>query len=362
MRKKRVLVVNTVPFNNNGISIMIQNLYKHMNKDELEISILSTIFMTQDVFDSLEQITDSIIEINYRKKNPIVYLYKLIKLIKLNSYDAIHVNGNSSTMALELLIAKLMKVETRIAHCHNDHTQHPLINNLIKPFFYFSYSYAIACSKQAGNWLYGNRDFFVLNNAIEIDKFGFDSILREKVRKELGFEKNIVLGHVGLLNRQKNQEYIIKLIDNIPKEYNTKVLFIGDGEEKEKLVNLVESLGLSNRVKFIYGTNEVTKYLCAMDLFIFPSIYEGFGLVLLEAQANGLRCVVSTEICKEVNVAETLKYVDLKNPDDWVEEIVLSIEQIYDRANESKINRELISKAGYDIKTEVDELTKIYLG
>ena len=183
----------------------------------------------------------------------------------------------------------------------------------------FSKKYAtdyFACSELAGRWLFGDKTFeqgkvTIINNAIDLDKFKYDEKVRKEKRKELNInDDTLVVGHIGRFVAQKNHTFLIDIFSELhKKEKNSILLLIGQGPLIGEIKQKVETLGISDSVKFLGQRDDVNELYNAMDLFLFPSLYEGLGMVLIEAQANGLPCIASTEVPKNARVSKKISFV-----------------------------------------------------
>lgn len=357
----KVLVVNTCGIAVGGITTNMLEYINALSDSNISFDILVTIYHEEDVILKFLNLGCKIINMPNRKKNPLGYAAKLNKLIKETRYDVIHVHGNSATMALELLIAKRNGIPIRIAHCHNNVCGHPFLHKILNPVFKSSYTTALACSQKAGEWIFGKENFQVLHNAINIEKYNFSEHVRTEYRKKLGIKDELVIGHVGTFNKQKNHEVVINVFAEIEKVTNAKLLLIGEGELRKEYIKKVHELGLKEKVLFLGIRNDVEKIMQAMDVFLFPSRWEGLGIVLVEAQAVGLPCIVSNVIPKEVKCTENIEYVNLnEGVSVWAHRVLNAF--CGNRAEESKAACESLKKRGYCIGKEAWKLEKIYRG
>lgn len=360
---KKILIVITTSFcEYGGLSNAIMNYYKFLDRKEFMIDFASTnIPNKEDKFYKYIKINKS----NYyclgnRKKNIFSYLRNLKKILKNGNYDVIHVNGNSATIIFELIIAKNCNVKSIIAHGHTTRSNHPFIHMILKKFIKGYCTTAIAVSEKAGKWLYG-RDYVVLNNAIDLEKYEFNEGVRDKVRHNLNINDEIVYGHVGKLYYPKNQKFIIEIFERIYYlNRNVKLLFVGSGYLEDELKQIVKKKKLDKNVIFLGMCNNVEEIVQAFDVFIFPSIYEGLGLALIEAQAAGLKCIASTNVPLETCVTKNVKFLELdKGANEWADEIINI--KLNDRNIERDSIKKSIIKSGYSIKEEAIKLKDIYL-
>ena len=251
-----------------------------------------------------------------------------------------------------------------IAHSHIADVK-PSLSELIRSYFrkdlYKLSDYRFACSEEAGNWLYRRKaDFKVLNNAINTQAFSFSIAERKKIREEFGVSDNsFILGTIGRMVEQKNQSRLLKIFKEILNiQKNAYLLLIGEGALKEKLEDEAKDLKINDRVMFTGSRSDIPSLLSAMDSFVLPSLYEGLGIVLIEAMASGLPCIFTSTIPKEVNVSPSLVHrLSLDTPDsEWAKEI-LSSKPLERREEGYKI----VEKAGFDIKSVSREMESFYI-
>ncbi|WIF88102.1 glycosyltransferase [Acholeplasma laidlawii] len=360
MLTKNILIVSTVPFDSSGIITVIMNYYRFMDRSNLKFHFITPKIYQDKYIKEIRSNGDEITEIGSRK-NVLRYIMRLNKYIKKNKIDIIHVHGNSSTMSIELLISKLNKIKIRIAHSHNSTSKYKIAHYLLKPLFNRFFNIALACSEDAGRWVFGRKKFTVLNNGIDLAKYKFSQEDRQTVRESYKISQNdVVLLHVGLFNYQKNQYYILNILSSMNKKIDYKMIFVGEGPDYEKTKSKVIELELQNRVIFVGRHYDISKYYSAADIFLLPSRFEGFPLVLIEAQANGLKCLVSNLVTLKANLTGDLTYLPIdKNYDLWIDQFHKSQS---DRFQKSSINQIAIRNEGYEISDISSKLRNIYNG
>ena len=295
----------------------------------------------------------------------IKYKYAVKNFFKEHhDYKVVHMHSSSKNYMI-LKYAKKYGIPIRIAHSHNIdfQTKNPLkklIGNLFKkPLIKYATDY-FACSKIAGEWLFGkdiveSDKFKVIHNAIDYDKFKYDEKARNKIRKDLNIrESDVVIGHVGRFVNQKNHDFLINVFNKCYEQNNNyKLLLVGTGELEEYIKEKVKILGIENNVIFAGFQSNVNEYMQAMDIFAFPSLFEGLGLVLVEAQASGLPCIATANtIPDEVKINPNFYFVNL-NVNEWVQ----TIQNIKLARVKSK---KLVKDAGYFIEDIITELTNEY--
>lgn len=351
--KKVLMTTNELSIN--GISTVIKNYYQNLNKDEFSINICANGYVDdyyKDIFN------DDLIETIDKKKHPIKYFFALKKLIKKNKYDIVHVHGNSVTMALELLAAKMGGAKIRIAHSHNSINKKSFARKLASFFFNRLYTHACACSNLAGAWLF-KKEFTVIENGFDVNSFKFSSEKRKQIREKLNIQDSFVIGHVGRFNDQKNHRFIIDIFEKIYQEQpNSKLLLVGNGPLFNEINELIDSSPAKDNI-IVYGesTNTLEVY-SAMDNFILPSKYEGLGIVVIEAQITGLPCIVSTNVPEDVTVTKDIKFISLENKDAWVKELTT---QNINPTRETTLDNYYHLIKRFDIKNNVKILENIYL-
>ena len=345
-----------------GVEAVVMNYYRHIDKSKIQFDFICDNDSTNIPYDEIESMGGKVILIPPYQKM-FKYHKELKKVLKDGNYKIVHSHINALSV-FSLFAAKRAKVPVRIAHSHSTTNKKEWKKNLVKQVLRpFSKLYAtnyMACSELAGRWLFGNKAFnkgrvYILNNAIELDKFMYDKAIRDNKRKELGINSNtLVIGHVGRFVEQKNHRFLIDIFNEIKKKNNDSVLLlIGQGPLMDEMKNKVKILGLDSAVKFLGQRSDVNELYNVMDLFLFPSLYEGLGMVLIEAQTNGLFCLASTEVPKIAKVIDNVKFISLKeNASTWCS----NIETIG-----RSIDLKTIKDSGYDIVTEAEKLEQKYI-
>ena len=360
--KIKVLTVTTTGFlRKEGISTVIYDYYKRLDSLKFELHVVVSGEYSSELIQQFVNIGVKIRCLPSRKKSALKYYEKFAKLCKKERYDVIYIHGSSSLMFLELWIAKHYDCKKRISHSHNTTCNHKLLDKIFRPAFYRGITQAVACGNDAGVWLYGNRNFIILNNGRDPEKYKFNSTIRNRIRKELGIDKDcLALGHVGSFNEQKNHEFLIKIFKElISIKQNSKLFLIGDGKGKNEIIQYVNSLGLQKNVVFTGNINNVEDYLQAMDVMALPSLYEGLPLVVIEWQMSGLPCILSDKITKECVFTDNVYYMSLTNSaHQWAKKIAMI--QNNDREKDSKVAVDNASRSGFDINAEVIKLNTIF--
>lgn len=360
---KRILVVITTAFvRTGGLTSVMMNYWRAMDKTGFSFDFASTNNIDDLLCEEISKEGCHYYQLPPRK-NVLEYYNELRKLCICKGYDVIHVHANSATSVIELLAAKLAGVPKRIHHNHTSKTQHPYLNKVLLPLFKHSYTDAVACSDAAGEWLFGKGNYIVLPNAIDIDKFKYDSQTCKLIREEFKIEKNdFVVGHIGKFMDAKNHEFLIKVFAQYHvKHPQSKLMLVGDGEWRPRIERWVSESGCSDAIILAGLRSDIPSIVQAFDIFVFPSVYEGLPLTVLEAQASGLPSIISSNVTNTVNVGCD---VVMKNLTDGVESWAAAIDRLdyrMSREERSFINQKLITHAHFNIKNEANKLLNIYL-
>ena len=359
MRENKIISVAMV-LNNlgyNGISNVVMNLANNLDSASFQVTILAGLPVEKELVQQCNQNNVTVVELPHRKKNPCRYYWKLNQYMKKNHIDIFHIHGNSSLVLPELLISKIRKIPVRVFHCHNSKCSHPYIHKVLNPFTKRLYTNALACSSLAGEWIF--HSFDVITNGFNTERYEYDETTRNIVRKKYELEDKFVIGQVGRYNHQKNQKFTLMLFEEIAKRRDDAVLIlVGDGPQKKELEDLKEKSKYSNRILMIKESNHVEQFYNAMDCFIFPSLYEGLGIALIEAQINGLYCIASDVVPRETKIGNNIEYIDLdKSSSIWCDEI-LKDDIHHSRGSFYSENLDEINK--YSITYTVKKLENLY--
>lgn len=349
-----------------GVEAVIMNYYRHINHDKIQFDFICDNDSTNIPYEEIERMGGKVIIIPSYSK-PFKYHKELKRVLKEGNYKIIHSNINTLSV-FSLFAAKCAGVPVRIAHSHSTTNKKEKKKNLMKqvlrPFSKVFATDYMCCSELAGRWLFGNKEYdkgnvYLLNNAIDLDKFKYNESLRKKKRKELGIkDATLVIGHIGRFVAQKNHDYLIDIFNVIHRKNNNSILLLaGQGPLMEDIKNKVKELNLEDSVKFLGQRNDANELYQAFDVFLLPSLYEGLPVVGVEAQAAGLLCYLSDDMTKETKVLDITKFMSLNNtPEEWSNNILDDVKK-YKRIDTSK---EMTAK-NFNIKEEAKKLEEYYL-
>lgn len=356
MNKKRVLVISTVNLGFNGITSVIMNYYRNINRDKIQFDFVVCEEIHNSIAEEIKDLGGKVYNLPSRKKRTIKYLKELKKLVKQKNYEIVHLHGNSGTLYLDIHTLKKAGVPMRIVHSHNTTCNYKFIHKILKNSLNREMTDGIACSQVAGDWLF-NKDYTIINNGIDIDRFLFNEQIRNEYREKMGVKNKFIIGHIGHFSYQKNHEYLIRVFNEVlKKEPNAILMLIGDGKLRYEIEEQLKELEIEKNVMLLGKRSDISELMQMMDIFVFPSRFEGLPVVLIEAQSAGLNALVSDAITKECQVTERVKFLGLdKDENEWAQEI-LSLRSVYNRDNVE----EKLKKSKFNIKNETKKLEDIY--
>ena len=362
----RILHV-TATMDMGGIENFLINIYRIIDRNKVQFDFVINDRKKEDIFEKeIKELGGKIYKIpSIVEGGHFQYFKSLRKILKENNYMIVHSHYNMVSGFI-LREAKKCDVKIRIAHSHNTNDQNLKKFNLINAYKRVSKflinknaTLKFACSKEAGEWLYSKNRFEIIKNGIVTKNYIFNENIRKLKREELKIEKEeIVLGHIGRFDLQKNHEFIIKIFNELVKlNLKYKLILVGDGKLKKEVEKKVRELKLEEKVIFLGVRKDVNELLQAMDLFLFPSLYEGLPVTMVEVQSSGLKSFISNTISQEVDLnCGLINWLSLdQTAKEWAE--LINNTKAYKRRN--TINE--IKKAGYDIEENIKKIEKVYL-
>ena len=267
-----------------GVESVVMNYYRNIDKSKVQFHFICDEDSTDIPYEEIEKLGGKVIIVPPYQKL-FKYQKELYKVFKENNYKIVHSHINALSV-FPLRVAKKAGVPIRIAHSHSTSNKKEwkknIVKNILRPFSKLYANKFFACTKHAGEWLFGKKiierkELNVINNAIDLKKFEFNEKTREDLRKELGIkEDTLIIGHVGRFMKQKNHEFLIEVFKElIKKNDNSILMLIGQGPLLNDMKQKVRDLKIEDKVKFMGQVTDVEKYYNIMDVFLFPSIYEG---------------------------------------------------------------------------------------
>ncbi|WP_374723704.1 glycosyltransferase family 1 protein [Calidifontibacillus erzurumensis] len=353
--------------NRGGLETFIMNVYRNIDRTKVQFDFLVRTQQKCDYDDEIFSLGGNIYYAPSRSQGLRKSIKKTDEFFQDHKeYKIVHFHLSSLSNVSTLRIAKKNGVPCRIVHSHNTRQGGSPIHKYLHLFNQmFIRSYAtdfFACSELAAKWMYPKKifedhEFKIIYNGIEPEKFALNNDIRKRKREELGIVDEFIVGHIGRFHPQKNHVFLIDIFKEIHKKIeNVKLLLVGDGDLRPLIEKKVEEFGLTNNVIFTGVRSDIPELLQVMDVFVFPSLYEGLGIVLVEAQASGLKCFTSDIVVpKEVNISGLVQFVSLnESAQFWAEEILKYKDYKRSRTTDVIIN------AGYDIRKIAEELQEWY--
>ncbi len=366
-----VLEVFGEPFSNGGQESFTINVLNNIDMTDLHIDFYTPYYCDNDFYKSIvEKHGGKVIEAGLKfmpGSSRLDIIRPLKKLMGKEKYDVVHIHsGSISCLAYSALAARLCGVKRVIVHSHatgRKSLKYYLIRLATMPLMHLLPTDYFACSEEAGKWKFPGsickNKLQVVNNGIDVRKFVFDNDKRKNMREALAVnDECFLVGHVGRLSKEKNHSFMIDVMyELIKKSDNSKMIFIGEGEEADSIKLKIDSLGLRDYIILQGAVPNVNDYLMAMDCFLFPSVYEGLGIAAIEAQASGLKTFCSDNVPDSVKITDMTEFVSLSDSShEWAEKL-LECKNGYLRTDMS----EKIKQSGFDIMDTVRFLKKIYL-
>lgn len=347
-----------------GSQTMIMNIYRKINRNEIQFDFIidrpNELYFAEEIKELGGRIY---ILPTFNGKN----IFEIRKswngfLTEHTEYKILHSHVRSYA-SIFIPVAKRHGLKT-IIHSHSTSNGKGLSSigkQILQYPLRYQADYFFGCSRIAGEWLFGNKvvnsdKYFMLQNAVDLDLFSSNKN-RDSLRKELGIENEIVFGHVGRFHESKNHKFLISLFNDLRKIYpNSKLLLVGDGSLRNEIESQINEMQLNDSVILAGQHKNVYDYLSVMDCFIFPSNWEGLPVTVVEAQASGLECYISSTITQDVNVSKYVHYLPIdKGISIWTDELK--------KCNFKRIDvKEDIIKAGFDINESSRKLVEFYKG
>ena len=319
-----------------GIGNFLMNVYRNIDREQIQFDFIVHEHRAVSFDDEIIQLGGRLHYVTLKSESVWKNFNEIRKIVKREKYDMVFRHADNSIVSLDLLACKLGGAKWRIPHSHSTSTGNIKLHKLLRPFLNLLSTHRFACSTEAGKWLYGKKKYHVVMNGIDIPTFAFSNENRKLIRKQMEWEDKFVIGHVGNFLKVKNHTFMLSLLAELKKCIpNVKLVFIGGGDLYNNIVQDIEDKHLGEYVDLPGVRNDTAAILSAMDLFMFPSLYEGMPIALVEAQTAGLSCVVSDVITDDVIFSESVHKLPLADMKQWIK----TITSIYE--NVSSDNREM---------------------
>ncbi|MEA4968734.1 MAG: glycosyltransferase [Bacteroidaceae bacterium] len=346
-----------------GATILVLNWHKNIDREKIQFDYLYFLQNKDLNFENeIKELGGNIYKLPYPSLfKPWIFIKAAIFFFKNHKYSILHSHLTQLNF-FYFPIAKFYGTKNIIVHSHSTIYSSNKLKSLTNKFLFFCsrkfINYKIAISKNAGDFLFGKKsDYFIIHNGIDTENFSFNNKIRNAKRLELKIEDNFVIGHVGRFSKEKNHILIIKIFKELYKKNPKSILLLsGNGQLEKEIKQKIKDMSLSEQVIFTGIEKNINQIYQAMDVFLFPSLNEGFGLSLMEAQCSGLPCFISNTIPAEAVVVNTTVLPLCAKPEIWAEKI-LSQTFYFKRKNESII----IKDKGFHITETVNKIQNFYL-
>lgn len=353
--------------NRAGQETFIMNMYRNIDRSEIQFGFQCSVSGIGDFDEEIKVLGGEIYHLEENRCripflkyiNDIWIQYRFFKEHK--DYEVYHIHTYHAFNAwLSIAGAKLAGIEKVVLHSHNTFGMHPQLHKIFRYFLKYMKIERLACSEMAAEWMYGKKELKkvkIINNGIDAEAFVFQHKKREDKRRELGIDQKLVIGHIGRFMPQKNHKFLIDIFEKIAERDSSAVLLlIGIGELQKEIEDQVKSKGLSDKVKFMGVRTDVRELLWAIDLFLFPSLYEGLSVVAIEAQAAGVPILAADTLTKETKVTKCMTFYPLESSaEEWAEKAMEMASVGHQNTLES------IRQAHYDMKQNVYIMENMYL-
>lgn len=366
MAKIRILHLVSSLSKSSGVMSVIMNYYRNINRNEVQFDFLYFKNIENTYKKEIEDLGGKVFLISKPSfsrsfKNELENFFKDYGC----KYAALH-NHQVAINFLFSSIAKKHGIDNIIVHSHttmySDKKISAIRNRILCIGLKKRATHYFACSKAAGEFLYGRKSLnddnvIVVNNAVDCQKFRFNQSIRDNIRRNLGLQNHIVIGHVGRFNEQKNHMFLIEIFEALKKkEKKAKLVLVGEGPLLNQVKEKANKLNISDDVIFLGKRNDVPDLLQAMDIFLLPSLFEGLPVVGVEAQVSGLPIVMSDNITEEIGLLN-YKFISLnESAEGWANKI----HEVQNNTNRESA-ADILINYGFDISIEAKKLEKLYL-
>lgn len=345
---KKILHITSIECG--GAEAVLMNYYQNIDRSKIQFGFFIKTQGSEFFLKDIEKLGSEIYRYPGLKK--FIKSARILKqIIQNKDFNIIEIHTENAHSVIWVVLGKCFGANKIIVHSHNTKTSKLLQHKVFRCFLNLFRIKRFACGQEAGEFMFKKKPFYIVNNAVDLKKFKYDNAQRTKIRKENNIaEDNILLGNVARFTNVKNQIFLIKLIESIKEKSKYKLMLVGEGPTYNKLKQYVNNKKLDEYIIFTGKQKNVEDYMSAFDVFVLPSLYEGFPTVLVEAQASGLPCIVSENITKEVNINGKVYFLSITNNNEsWIKQI--NKVEVTNQRSETKL-----ADKGYDIVKEAKKL------
>jgi len=331
-----------------GIGNFIMNVYRHIDREKVQFDFIVHEKREVNYDAEIESMGGHLFYVTRKADSKWKNFRDIRRVVKQGNYDVVFRHTDTAMVAVDLLAAKLGggKGVRLIPHSHNTFTPNEKLHRLFKPMLNHLATERFACSVDAGKYLFGDKPYEVIWNGIDIPRFVFSEEKRKRIRTEWSVCDKKVIGHVGNFMKPKNHTFMLDVFQELHKQDpNTVLVFVGNGDLHSQIVEKIKDYGLHNAVILTGVRNDTDMLLQGMDMFFFPSLYEGMPIALVEAQAAGLPCLISDVITDDVVVTDKVRKMSLaQSPSEWADAARCLLEK-----GERHDTSEQIRRGGFDV-------------
>ncbi len=333
-----------------GMENFIMNIYEHIDRNRFCFDFAVHDIKENGYENRIRELGGKVVQLPRMTRHPIRNLRLLTDHIKQEHYDIVIRHTANASVAPQLLVAKRQHVTT-VCHSHNETDPKKILHYLSRLLLIPSADVRLACSENAGKWMYGHAKYQVVHNAIDLDRFAYSPEKRRRITEEFHLQGKHVYGHIANFIASKNHTFLLDVFHEITRSDPDAVLIcLGTGELRQSIEDQARSTGIADKVFFTGTRHDADAFLSAFELMIFPSLFEGLPLTLIEAQVSGIPVLMSDRITPEVAVTDGLLHPrSLSDPPQaWAEEAIRLREE--SAKKERVCQRERIRAHGYDLE------------
>lgn len=307
-----------------GIGNFIMNVYRNIDRSKVQFDFIVHEHRDVSFDEEIEALGGRLFYVTRKAVSPLKNFSEIYHVIRQGRYRIVFRHTDTSAVAVDLLAAKLGGAKVRIAHSHSTSTPNVRMHKIFQPMLNALCTRRFACSEAAGKWLYGNKPYDVVINAIRMEDFAYNKRMRERMRGKERLAGFLTIGHIGNLLPVKNHLFMLDIMAELVKKHpDARMIFVGDGAMREQIEEKRRLLGLEESVILLGVRTDTGALLQAMDVFLFPSRYEGLPIAMVEAQCSGLPSLVSDVITTDVDVTPLVERMSLERPaQEWADRIL----------------------------------------
>ena len=312
-----------------GMEAFVLEFFRNADKSRIQFDFLIFEHQTISYADEIRSLGGSIIVLPLFRNHPFSFYSELDKVFRNNAYDVVYYHSTHRIKSLRVLsCAKKRGVPVIAVHSHGSRDDEAGLYRKIREAYSFRrfkkvVNKRLACSSNAGKWMFGDEPFEIIPNPINVKRFSYNEEKRKKIRDSLGIGNELVVGTVGRMTYVKNPLFMTEVFEKVLKKKNAYFIHVGDGDMMDMMKTRIKEKKLDGKYLLPGSKDNVPDYLSAMDVFLFTSFYEGFPISLIEAQANGLRCLVSDTIVEDCDITGNVFFRSINDdPEIWAESII----------------------------------------